>query len=89
MERSGNISYEDCWDSSEWDNSLSWQSKRQAENLGGYSKADRIKTWEDYWLKRGISAASLAAWRLSDYSWDLELLPEDVKRMCETELLTY
>lgn len=47
-------------------------------NHGRRSKDDRFKAWEDYWLKRGVSAASLTEWRLTNYSWDLELMLGDL-----------
>jgi len=33
---------------------------------GGRTEKDSIKTWENYWLRRGISTASLAAWRSTE-----------------------
>jgi hypothetical protein len=57
--------------------------------LGRRLEEDCIQTWKNYWLKRGISAASLSAWRLINYSWDLEIMPDDLKRICEAEMLTF
>jgi len=31
--------------------------------------------------------ASLSLWKLSDYSWEPEHMPEELKKLCEGELL--
>ena len=80
-------SSENCWDTSELDNSVSCKSERQSLFIGRRTKEDCIKTWEDYWLKRGLSLASLSLWKLSDYSWEPKHMPEELKELCEGELL--
>ena len=80
-------SSENCWDTSELDNSVSCKYERQSLFIGRRTKEDCIKTWEDYWLKRGLSLASLSLWKLSDYSWEPKHMPEELKELCEGELL--
>jgi len=66
---------------------MSWRLGGQAVNFGRPSKENHLQTWENYWLKRGVSAESLAAWKLTNYSWDLKLMPQDLKEICEPEML--
>ena len=87
VEKYGSASSENCWDTSELDNSVSCKSEIQSLFIGRRTKEDCIKTWEDYWLKRGLSLASLSLWKLSDYSWDPKHMPEELKELCEGELL--
>ena len=87
MEKYGSASSENCWDTSELDNSVSWKYERQSLFFGRKTKEECIKTSEDYWLKRGLSLASLSLWKLSDYSWEPKHMPEELKELCEGELL--
>ena len=79
MEKYGSASSENCWDTSELDNSVSWKYERQSLFFGRKTKEECIKTSEDYWLKRGLSLASLSLWKLSDYSWEPKHMPEELK----------
>ena len=87
VEKYGSASSENCWDTSELDNSVSWKYERQSLFFGRKTKEECIKTSEDYWLKRGLSLASLSLWKLFDYSWEPKHMPEELKELCEGELL--
>ncbi|RLN36127.1 hypothetical protein C2845_PM03G35150 [Panicum miliaceum] len=65
------------------------QFEGQVNSFGERAKENSVQTWETYWLKRGVSPSSMADWRTSNYNWDMKYLPEDLKRICESEMLSF
>jgi hypothetical protein len=87
LEKCGNAAHGYCGDATELDNSMPCRKEEQLIWKYRKAKTDRMQIWEDYWLTRGIAPSSLSTWRLNEFSWDMEKLPEDLRKLYEEDML--
>ena len=49
------------------------------------SQADRDKTWENFWVKKGMSMDLVCFWRSHSWSWEAAMSNEDLIRCVDRQ----
>ena len=71
---------EDRHHGSELANSVPIGSKSQVVSCFVQSQADRDKTWENFWVKKGMPLELVYFWRRHDWSWEIAEATEGLRK---------
>ena len=76
---------EDRHHGSELANSVPIGSKSQVVSCFVQSQADRDKTWENFWVKKGMPMDLVCFWRNHDWSWEAAKSNKDLIRCVDSQ----
>ena len=76
---------EDCLNGTELANSVSRGSKGQVVSDTIQPQTDRDKTWENFWVKKGMPMDLVCFWRNHDWSWEAAKSNEDLIRCVDSQ----